>query len=152
MDQEKILCIRTADGQNIPITRVAGLYLNTYEVPLGRIQLNAIIGDSDNTAFCMFNKNEIKKGIMRWKDDIYSDIEMNTVTIIYFNCTKDLEEYLGKEDFEKYMAQDRSFKEKDLKEKADSYMFELAAPVVRNYADRIYSHLPIVPDVIELEF
>jgi hypothetical protein len=146
MDQEKVLCIRTADGQNVPITRVAGLYLNTFEVQPGYIQLNAIIGNRDDTAFCMFDKNEIKKGVMRWKDDIYGDIEMNIVTIVYFNCTKDLEEYLGKEDFEKYMAQDEG-----LKEKADSYMFELAAPVVRRYADNIYSHLPVVPDVIELE-
>lgn len=147
MDQKKVLCIRTADGQNIPITRLAGLYLNTYEVRLGYIKLNAIIGNSDNTAFCMFDKNEIKKGVMRWNDDVYKDIEMNIVTIVHFNCMKDLETYLGKEDFEKYMAQDR-----ELKDKADSYMFDLAAPIVKNYADKIYSLLPVVPDVVELEF
>lgn len=148
MDQEKVLCIRTADGQNVPITRVAGLYLNTYAVQLGHIQLNAIIGNRDDTAFCMFDKNEIKKGVMRWKDDVYGDIEMNIVTIAHFDCTKDLEAYLGKEDFEKYMAQ----QDEEIKEKADSCMFELAASVVRKYADKIYSHLPVVPDVIELEF
>ena len=147
MDQKKVLCIRTVDGQNVPITKLAGLYLNTYEVRLGYIQLNAIIGNSDNTAFCMFDKNEIKKGVMRWNDDVYGDIEMNIVTIVHFNCMKDLEAYLGKEDFEKYMAQDR-----ELKDKADSYMFDLAAPIVKNYADKIYSLLPVVPDVIELEF
>ena len=58
MEQEKVLCIRTSDNQNVPITRVAAVYLFVDEDHPGYIVIKAGVSDNDETAFRRFNPNE----------------------------------------------------------------------------------------------
>lgn len=153
MEQEKVLCIRTSDNQNVPITRVAAVYLSVDEDHPGYIFIKAGVSDNDETAFRRFNPNEFEKGLWtRWENEIY-DETLSNVTITCFNCKAELEEKLGKEWFEKYMKTNSGSGQewKYLMGKANAIMTELATPVIQRYAANIYAHLPKVADVIEIE-
>lgn len=153
MEQEKVLCIRTSDNQNVPITRVAAVYLFVDEDHPGYIAIKAGVSDNDETAFRRFNPNELEKGLWtRWENEIY-DETISNVIITYLNCKVELEEKLGKEWFEKYMKTNSGSGQewKHLMGKAKAIMTELATPVIQKYANNIYAHLPKVADVIDIE-
>lgn len=156
-EQTKVLCVRTIDGVNIPITRIRQLYLERPEKPdtlVGEMRFCAVIGEQEDSAFHYFDPEDCIKFRLHDTCGVYDD-SITTVDLakkvypITDHFTQDeMCIFLYGSDTHK---QERPYDEtEEIKRRCLGWLFAQAEPEMRAFARKIYEALPKVAEVIEI--